>query len=246
MIYEVQIAWRTIRKEGIKPLFQKIILYFQQIGQAIRFFSLRLPHGKSSKEVVNFTLNTAGSLIAPSQFQSELEQLAELVKQRKPKVVVEIGTAKGGTLAVWCALADSAATLVSIDLPGGMHGGGYPKWRTLVYRRFTQPKQSLYLLRVDSHLPATWEDLKKILPDKIDFLFIDGDHTYEGVKKDFEMYSPLVRDGGIVAFHDICTHPPEWKCDVDKFWREIKTKYKSREYIENPNQSIYGIGVLEL
>jgi hypothetical protein len=30
----------------------------------------------------------------------------------------------------------------------------------------------------------------------VDFLFIDGDHTYEGVKKDFEMYSPLVRREG--------------------------------------------------
>jgi predicted O-methyltransferase YrrM len=38
---------------------------------------------------------------------------------------------------------------------------------------------------------------------KVDFLFIDADHSYEGVKKDFEMYSPLVRKGGIIAFHDI-------------------------------------------
>jgi predicted O-methyltransferase YrrM len=39
--------------------------------------------------------------------------------------------------------------------------------------------------------------------NKVDFLFIDADHSYEGVKKDFEMYSPLVRKGGIIAFHDI-------------------------------------------
>jgi len=42
-----------------------------------------------------------------------------------------------------------------------------------------------------------------------DFLFIDGDHTYEGVEGDFEMYSPLVRRGGIIAFHDIVPGPPE-------------------------------------
>jgi len=45
--------------------------------------------------------------------------------------------------------------------------------------------------------------------EPLDFLFIDGDHTYEGVKRDFEMYSPLVRNGGIIAFHDIVKHPPE-------------------------------------
>lgn len=51
----------------------------------------------------------------------------------------------------------------------------------------------------------------------MDFLFIDGDHAYEGVKADFEMYSPLVRKGGLVALHDICVHPPEMDCHVDKF-----------------------------
>ena len=37
---------------------------------------------------------------------------------------------------------------------------------------------------------------------KIDFLFIDGDHSYEGVKKDFELYSTLLSDKGIIVIHD--------------------------------------------
>ena len=37
---------------------------------------------------------------------------------------------------------------------------------------------------------------------KIDFLFIDGDHSYEGVKKDFELYSQLLTDKGIIIIHD--------------------------------------------
>jgi len=104
----------------------------------------------------------------------------------------------------------------------------------------------LHLLRVDSHLPATRDRLKTLLPGQIDFLFIDGDHTYDGVKTDFEMYSPLVKKGGLVAFHDICNHVPEAKCDVDKFWNEIRGRYRSWEFIENPGQRIYGVGVLEL
>ena len=77
-----------------------------------------------------------------------------------------------------------------------------------------------------------------------DFLFIDGDHTYEGVKTDFEMYSPLVRQGGLVALHDICKHPPEMDCHVDQCWRELRQKYKTSEFIENPNQGGFGIGVV--
>ena len=49
--------------------------------------------------------------------------------------------------------------------------------------------------------------VQKILYKRvIDFLFIDGDHTYEGVKRDFEMCSLLVRKGGIIAFLDTVPH----------------------------------------
>jgi len=37
---------------------------------------------------------------------------------------------------------------------------------------------------------------------KIDFLFIDGDHTYEGVKKDFDLYSTILSDNGLICIHD--------------------------------------------
>ena len=39
----------------------------------------------------------------------------------------------------------------------------------------------------------------------VDFLFIDGDHSLEGVKLDDEQYGQLVRSGGIIAFHDVTT-----------------------------------------
>jgi predicted O-methyltransferase YrrM len=247
MIYELSIAWRTIRREGFKPLFGKILKYFRNVVWGIYFLLLRKPRGQTPEEIIAFSFDSAGNLIGPSQSRSEILQLATLLHQRKPKVVVEIGTAEGGTLSIWCGVADPKAVIVSIDLPGGVHGGGYPGWKSLVYRRFAKPQQSLHLLRLDSHQPATLEQLKAILPPEgIDFLFIDGDHTYDGVKADFEMYTPLVRRGGLMAFHDICIHLPEVNCNVDKFWREIRTRYRNWEYIENPNQKIYGIGVLEL
>lgn len=247
MLYELSSLRRTIRNEGLGALPRNILLYFRHIGWAMRFFRQRTPQGTSPAAALEFTFGPAGELIVPGQFRSEIEQLATLVHQRKPQTIVEIGTKWGGTLAIWCAVADSKATLVSIDLPGGIHGGGYPQWRSLVYRRLAQPEQSLHLLRMDSHLSSTLDHLKTVLPPGgIDFLFCDGDHTYEGVKMDFEMYSPLVRRGGLVAFHDICTHAPEANCHVDKFWQEVRTRHKSWEYIENRNQSMFGIGVLEL
>jgi len=87
--------------------------------------------------------------------------------------------------------------------------------------------------------------IEAILRDnKVDFLFIDGDHSYEGVKKDFEMYSPLVKKGGIIAFHDIVPHPPETRCEVNKFYNEIKYDYRHIEIVRDWAQKWAGIGVL--
>jgi predicted O-methyltransferase YrrM len=85
---------------------------------------------------------------------------------------------------------------------------------------------------------------------KLDFFFIDGDHTYEGVKADFEMYSPLVRSGGLIAFHDINVlngvgaggSIPESPLGVNRFWNEIKIQFEHFEFVENPRS--FGIGVL--
>ena len=79
---------------------------------------------------------------------------------------------------------------------------------------------------------------------KLDFLFIDGDHRYEGVRRDFEMYGPLVRRGGIIAFHAIVPGPPENVGGVPRFWREIKNRYKYLEIVKDWNQGGYGIGVI--
>ena len=89
--------------------------------------------------------------------------------------------------------------------------------------------------------------VKNILGDReVDFVFIDGDHTYEGVKQDFEMYSPLVKDGGIVAFHDIVAHPVETGCEVNRLWDEIKeSKYEYTEIVSDWNQGMCGIGLLQ-
>jgi len=183
--------------------------------------------------------------ISPIQINEEIAQLLNLLAELKPKTLLEIGTANGGTLFLFCQVAEPDATIISVDLPGGPFGGGYPEWRIPLYKSFTKEKQRLHLIRADSHDPKTLEIIKKILGDsKLDLLFIDGDHTYEGVKRDFEMYSPLVKKGGIIAFHDIVEHPPETGCEVSRFWNEIKHSYNYLEIVKSWNQKWAGIGVI--
>ena len=245
MFYELSITWKTLRREGLGSLFNKLRIYFGDLTAAVSFLLTRRPAAKPDA-VIQFIWEAGHGLICPGQFKSELAGLLNWLGQRPPpKAVLEIGTARGGTLFCWCALSAPDATVISLDLPQGIHGGGYPPWKALVYRRFAQSKQNLHLLRGDSHDPAMFAAVKKLVPvDGLDFLFIDGDHTLDGVRRDYEMYSPLVKPGGAIVFHDICTHDAAFDCHVDQYWNEVKQGRPYQEYIENPSQGMFGIGVI--
>jgi predicted O-methyltransferase YrrM len=183
--------------------------------------------------------------IAPVQVRSEIEAFLELVAARAPRIVLEIGTAEGGTLFLFTRVATPDAIMVSVDLPGGPFGGGYPSWKTGLYRSFARPGQEISLVRGDSHAPVTAKSVSERLRNQqIDLLFIDGDHTYEGVKADFEMYSPLVRPGGLIAFHDIVPGPEEAVGGVPRLWQELKGASGSREIVADWSQGGYGIGTI--
>jgi predicted O-methyltransferase YrrM len=247
-------AIEILREEGIRSFSRKASDYTtKKAGDWLSVFALPyalfrikgLNRDCTSNELVGFTFNDCAGLIKPGQVQSEISGLLEMINRMELKVILEIGTANGGTLFLFSHMASEGATIISIDLPGGRFGGGYPAWRTLLYKSFALPGRRLCLLRADSHKGDTLEQVKAILAGReIDFLFIDGDHTYEGVKMDFEMYSPSVKKGGIVAFHDIVTHPSETGCEVSKLWEEMKSRYNHLELVKDQSQNWAGIGII--
>ena len=167
--------------------------------------------------------------------------------KRKPRYILEIGTARGGTLFLFARIASSDALIMSIDLPGGKFGGGYPDWRVQLYKSFAIQNQKLNLIRENSHAYSTFKVVEKMLEgNKLDFLFIDGDHSYDGVKADFEMYSKLVNKDGIIAFHDIFPGVLESVGGVPRFWNEIRSNFRHLELIKNREQAGCGIGIVYL
>jgi len=179
-----------------------------------------------------------------AQARSEIVQLGKILQASAPMRSLEIGTNYGGTLLLLCTLSPPGAKIISLDLPSGQFGGGYPRRKIPLFRRFARAGQQLHLIRADSHSLETKERVLQILDgEQLDYLFLDGDHTYGGVQSDFQAYSPLVRSGGIVAFHDIATYSQESKCEVAKFWNEIKNHYQHREIIEGLNSGSPPIAV---
>lgn len=190
-------------------------------------------------------IETAFKKLDLTQVEGEITELAKLAEEREPTHVVEIGTAGGGTLYIWASI-ETVSTLISVDLPGRVVVSssveGIPDLSPV--KNLAEDK-NLVFIRRDSHKEKTLERVREELDGhKLDFLFVDGDHTYEGVKQDFEMYSPLVSKGGIIAFHDICQHPPEKGCEVHRFWQEVKENFRHREIVKNWNQGWAGIGVI--
>lgn len=201
----------------------------------------------------------------PQELQKLLQVLSRLVK---PEIILEIGSGKGGTAWAFSKL-PTLEHLIMIDMPGGPWGGGpeelavqYIANASHAHIHFicgnSMNSEALEAVRRTLIPPVPETDPSQLeIPNtparslkskKLDFLFIDGDHSYEGVKTDFLNYSPLVRPGGIVAFHDICEHAPENQCEVKKFWDELKEtwpKDKITEFISEP-KTWGGIGALEM
>lgn len=183
--------------------------------------------------------------ILMTQVRSEAAALGKMLAARAPACSLEIGTNYGGTLLLLCNVSSPTAKIISVDLPLGRFGGGYPRRKIPLYRKFPKSGQQLHLIRADSHLEETKRRVIRILNGELlDYLFIDGDHTYEGVRRDFEMYAPLVRSGGMIALHDIAVHNRDTECQVDKFWGEVKNKYRHQEIVENAKQGWAGLGIL--
>jgi predicted O-methyltransferase YrrM len=148
------------------------------------------------------------------QKEQELAWLIDYLADVKLERVLEIGTQDGGTRWLWQQLAESDGMILSIDLDA-----------TWVHdAHFGDP--CLHLIG-DSHDPAALAWVHEILGDRpLDLLFIDGDHSLDGARCDFAMYSPLVRSGGVIALHDIVQHEHPESSEVDRLWAEIMVDHR--------------------
>jgi predicted O-methyltransferase YrrM len=194
-----------------------------------------------------YSFRFAGFGIAPVQVRSEIFRLLqELVGSEIPlRRVLEIGTSMGGTLFLLsCVVADDARVL-SIDLPQGPFGGGYNARKDRLYRGFARRGQQIDLLLRDSHERGTLDSVQHWLGgEALDLLFVDGDHSYNGLVKDLEFYSPLVRMDGFVVLHDIVPGEPETVGGVPDVWRNLRSANESSEIVQSWFQHGYGLGVL--
>jgi predicted O-methyltransferase YrrM len=142
-----------------------------------------------------------------------------LLKENKLEYGLEIGSNYGGST---YAFASIFKNFLSIDIK---HHQNFDKLKSEF------PNYD-YIIS-DSGVVDTY-NLIKAMNIKFDFIFIDGDHGYDAVKKDYIIYKEFIKDGGFIAFHDI-------KGDKDsaKFWMEIKDDYESYQFFATYRDDSY-------
>jgi len=161
-----------------------------------------------------------------------------LVRYIEPDVLVELGTHYGGSFFSFCQAAKDGclkSKLYAIDtFSGDVHAGAY---NNEVFETVEKVAQKIYNNQANLMKMYFDEGALYFEDESIDILHIDGLHTYDAVKHDYEMWLPKVKPGGIVLFHD--TTVLEYGFGVHLLWKELSTLHPNFEFEHSS-----GLGVL--
>lgn len=169
------------------------------------------------------------------QQKIELDSFIDLMNVLEPVSYLEIGSRDGVATRYFVENVPSIREVTCVDMPngpGGTAGSTFHLRDNL--NRLQLDKRLIYF--GDSHNPEIFDGVRECL---YDLVFIDGDHSYEGVKQDVEWYSPLAEQA--YALHDIYARPAGRAYGVRKYWEE--TKGGQRVSIRGP-KSNRGIGIV--
>jgi len=158
------------------------------------------------------------------QKEKEFLSFLELCIQNDYKSILEIGAYSNGCTYAYSQIFER---VVTVDL---QHRSGI-MLENVVY------------ITGDSHSENIIEKVKS--HGKFDVIFIDGDHTFDGVKLDYDNFKELINEGGLICFHDIWESVDciSQNCHVYKLWDEIKKENNIIEF-GSDNKTWAGIGII--
>jgi len=169
-----------------------------------------------------------------------------LIRSLKPKRLLCIGSRHGYIPAIMAqACKDSKIGLVDFvdagfDQDEANHWTGVGYWKTdkgiNCFNRYgLNDWIKLHIMKSEKYIKQN--------SCKYKYIYIDGDHSYEGVKKDFQMCWPLLENGGFMVFHDINVvgKKVEGEYGVHKLWGELKSKYKGIQFVN----AYSGLGLIQ-
>ena len=184
---------------------------------------------------------TPNSIQSPNAWIGHLPFAAWVIQEVSPKIFVELGTHSGNSYFSFCqSVVEAGITskCYSVDTwRGDEYAGLYGEEIFAEVNAYHQERYAGFsrLLRM------TFDDAVTYFADEsIDMLHIDGLHSYEAVRHDFETWLPKLAPGAVVMFHD--TNVRERHFGVWKLWEELQVRYPNNlEFVHS-----HGLGVLQL
>lgn len=157
------------------------------------------------------------------QNYKEIYEAVDFIVKQNITNFLEIGTNQGGTFYAWTCACETPGVRVSIDIPHGKFGTQNYNERARNNVLSGYPGDCLFISG-SSHDKGNLRMAERFLNGReLDFLFIDGDHTEQGVTKDLKLYKHLVKKNGWIGFHDI--KPSDYhhsnECFVDVLWSKL-------------------------
>ena len=230
--------WRTVGRRRVLTDLITSARWRVSVGERRRQHEA-LRKCRTPDDLLGFARATFGI----TQHAEEIVPFIAMARAEKPRLACEIGTQRGGNNFLLSWAIPEIEQMIGLDL--------FVQNR-LQLRHFRRKGLNLSLIDGSSHSERTVMKVKALLGGaKLDLLFIDGDHRYEGVLADFHRYRPLVRDGGLIAFHDIQPDGRDqgetraFSGGVPDVWRHIRAQYPSQEFIRDRlTQRGRGIGVI--
>ena len=161
-----------------------------------------------------------------------------LVDCLRPRLLVELGVQSGNSFNAFCQAVKTVGggtRCYGIDTwEGDAHAGSYDEAIFTDLEAYQQREYAEFA----SLLRMTFDQAIPYFSDgSVDLLHIDGYHTYEAVRQDFDTWLPKMSDRGVVLFHDIAVR--ERGFGVWRLWEELSPKYPSLAFHHG-----YGLGVL--
>ena len=180
-------------------------------------------------------------IVPPDPWTGHLAFAFWLVKAIRPAALVELGTHSGNSYFAFCqamATLTPAGRAYAVDTwQGDEHSGGYDEdvW-TAVHGFNAQHFRGFSTL-----LRTTFDNARGYFADaSVDLLHIDGMHSYDAVRHDFETWAPTLSTRGVIVFHDVNVR--ERNFGVWRFWDELRTRHPSFTFDHSNGLGIAGIG----